>query len=129
MRSPYRLSVVSVLLALASTSSVHAADRTFPPGSLIIPMDLSYQSRGLFQSYGLIYQLLKHDVTVHWVIDPNKTWHAAPCNTPGDLCSWDCGVEGSGVKCTYPTATPDFTATTKVIWDDTGTTTRDSTLG
>jgi hypothetical protein len=117
----------AVLFAALPTAS--AADRTFPSGSLIIPMDLSYQSRGLFQSYGLIFQLLKHDVTVHWVIDPNKTWHAAACNTAGDLCSWDCAIEGSGVKCAYPTASPDFTATTKVIWDDTGTAARDSTLG
>jgi MYXO-CTERM domain-containing protein len=119
--------VVLVSLALARPAS--AADRTFPEGSLIIPMDLSYQSRGLFQAYGLIYQLLRHDVTVHWVIDPDKTWHAAPCNTTGDLCSWDCGIEGSGVKCNYPTASPDFTATTKVIWDDSGTAARDSVLG
>src|SRR6185503_21263474 len=40
-----------------------------------------------------------------------------------------CAIEGSGVKCAYPTASPDFTATTKVIWDDAGTAARDSMLG
>jgi uncharacterized protein (TIGR03382 family) len=98
-------------------------------GSLIIPMDLSYQATGMFQAYGLIYQLLRQGVRVHWIIDPMKTWHAAPCNTAGDTCAWDCGVEGSGVKCAYPTASPDMFATTKVIWDDTGAAARDSRLG
>ncbi|MFN0245362.1 MAG: hypothetical protein ACKV2T_00555 [Kofleriaceae bacterium] len=99
------------------------------PGSLIIPMDLSYQTIGVFQAYGLIYQLLAHDIRVHWMIETSKTWHAAPCNTPGDECPWDCQIEGSGVKCEYPTARPDFYATTKVIWDDTGVAARDSVLG
>jgi uncharacterized protein (TIGR03382 family) len=99
------------------------------PGSLIIPMDLSYQATGIFQAYGLIHQLLRQGVRVHWIIDRNKTWHAAPCNTVGDTCAWDCGVEGSGVKCAYPTASPDMFATTKVIWDDTGTAARGAALG
>lgn len=124
---------LSVVLALAVGSlaprSAHAGSRTFAPGSLVIPMDLSYQARGMFQSYGLIYQLLRQGVHVHWIIDPAKTWHAAACNTVGDLCGWDCGVEGSGVKCTYPTASPDLTATTTVIWDDAGVAARGSVLG
>jgi hypothetical protein len=103
--------------------------QTVGKGSLIIPMDLEYQSTGMFQAYGLIYQLLRQDVDVFWMIEPAKTWHAAPCNTPGDECTWDCGVEGSGVKCAYPTASPDFYATTNVIWDDRGVAPRDSVLG
>lgn len=99
------------------------------PGSLIIPMDLSYQTTGVFQAYGLIYQLLRQNIRVHWIIDPNKTWHAAPCDTPGDTCAWDCELEGSGVKCPYPTASPDLYATTKVIWDDTGAIPRGAALG
>jgi len=97
-------------------------------GSLIIPMDLSYQATGIFQAYGLIYQLLRQGVRVHWIIDPAKTWHAAPCNTPGDTCAWDCAIEGSGVKCPYPTASPDMFATAKVLWDDTGTNVRGTAL-
>ncbi len=119
----------ALVLSVLSPRSAQAADRTFAAGSLVIPMDLSYQSRGMFQSYGLIYQLLRQGVHVHWMIDPSKTWHAAPCNTAGDLCAWDCGVEGSGVKCAYPTASPDVSATTKIIWDDAGLAARDSTLG
>src|SRR5512132_4368553 len=95
----------ATLLALAPAPA-RAADQTFASGSLIIPMDLSYQATGMFQAYGLIYQLLRQDVHIYWIIDPAKTWHTAPCNTPGDTCAWDCAVEGSGVKCAFPTASP-----------------------
>jgi hypothetical protein len=102
---------------------------TFTTGSLIIPMDLAYQATGGLQAYGLTYQLLAHGIHVRWVIDPGKTWHAANCNDATDPCTWDCAVEGSGVKCQYPTASPDFTATTKIIWDDTGVAARNTPLG
>ncbi|HTJ42965.1 MAG TPA: hypothetical protein VL463_12765, partial [Kofleriaceae bacterium] len=103
--------------------------KTFATGSLIIPMDLSYQDSGMFQAYGLIYQLLAHGVKVYWMIEPSKTYHAKACNDSSDPCAWDCGVEGSGVKCGYPTSSPDFTATTNVIWDDAGVAARGSALG
>jgi hypothetical protein len=117
-----------VAIALVSGGTAHAGDKTFQPGSLIIPTDLSYQSYGMYQAYGLVYQLLAHGVHVNWVINPTKTWHKANCNTAGDLCTWDCGVTGSG-PCTYPTASPDFSATVNVIWDDKGATARGSALG
>jgi hypothetical protein len=53
--------------------------QTLGAGSLIIPMDLSYQATGMFQAYGLIYQLLRQNVDVLWMIEPSKTWHAAAC--------------------------------------------------
>jgi len=114
---------LAVLLGLAVSllpSRASAEERTFASGSLIIPMDLSYQSAGLYQAYGLLYELLRQGVPVSWIIDPDKSWHQAPCNSAGDECSWDCAEEGSGVKCTYPTASPDFFAATKVVWSDVG---------
>ncbi|MGE0867392.1 MAG: hypothetical protein AB7P03_02435 [Kofleriaceae bacterium] len=114
--------------SVASTAS-NLVGAPFAAGSLIIPMDLSYQGTGMFQAYGLVFQLLRQDVDVYWVIDPAKTWHAAACDTASDLCAWDCGVEGSGQKCPYPTASPDFYATTNVIWDDTGAMGRGASLG
>jgi hypothetical protein len=98
--------------------SCNGGTHTFATASLIIPMDLSYQATGMFQAYGLIYQLLKNNIRVYWMIDPNKTYHATACNDAANPCAWDCGVEGSGVKCAYPTASPDFVATTKILWDD-----------
>jgi hypothetical protein len=115
-----QVAILSLIFAVFAPTA-RAADRTFPAGSLIIPMDLSYQSRGMLQAYGLLYQLLHHGVRVYWIIDPDKTYHRAPCNTPGDECAWDCAVDGSGVKCAFPTASPDVTAVTKVVWSDVGT--------
>jgi len=104
-------------LALAPVTARAGYDETFESGSLIVPMDLAYQDHGLFQAYGLVFQLLRQGVTVYWVIDPDKTWHDAPCDTPGEECTWDCAEEGSGVRCPYPTASPDFFVGAEVVWD------------
>ncbi len=120
MRLHLVVGVVVVSLA-AAPGAARAEPRTFAPGSLIIPMDLAYQDTGMYQAYGLLYQLLAHDLDVAWIIDPAKTWHAASCNAAGDECAWDCAVEGSGIKCAYPTASPDFFAATEVVWSDAGT--------
>lgn len=125
-------SIVRAVLGLLAISLLaapaRADERTFESGSLIIPMDLSYQDEGLFQAYGLVFQLLRQDVTVHWVIDPAKTWHHADCDTPGDECAWSCEEEASGVRCPYPTASPDFFAGARVLWSDDGTPAVDSTI-
>ncbi len=111
--------VVGILAAAALP--VHAGQqRSFEEGSLIVPMDLSCQNHGMFQAYGLVFQLLRHGVTVYWVIDPDKSWHHAPCDTAGDECDWDCFEEGSEVKCPYPTGSPDFYTGARVVWDGEG---------
>ena len=111
--------LVASLLVLPCQAAL-ADERTFEAGSLIIPMDLTYQDHGLLQAYGLVFQLLRQDVRVYWVIDPDKTWHHAPCDTAGDECAWDCAEEGSGIKCPYPTASPDFFTGARVLWDGDG---------
>ncbi len=113
-----RLPSLALLFCLLLPAAARAEPREFSGGSLIIPMDLTYQDRGLFQAYGLLFQLLRQGITVHWVIDPGKVWHHARCDAVGDLCDWDCEEEGSGVKCPYPTASPDFYAAARVLWDD-----------
>lgn len=119
MRQRIGLLCFALVVVGSIARRAEAAPQTYPAGSLIIPMDLAYQDRGLLQAYGLLFQLVRQGVPVDWAIAPGKTWHPAPCNTPGDLCAWDCAVEGSGVKCPYPTASPDFVATTEVAWDAT----------
>jgi uncharacterized repeat protein (TIGR01451 family)/MYXO-CTERM domain-containing protein len=52
-------------------SSVASAE-TFPAGSVIIPMDTDHQDLGMFKAYGLVYQLLLHDVPVNWTIRSGK---------------------------------------------------------
>ncbi len=69
--------------------------RTFASGSLVIPMDNCYQRReggagvapcnaaaddGVFRAYGLVYFLLKHNVTVYWAINNTKTSSADATN-------------------------------------------------
>jgi len=111
------LSLTIVALAAPARAGY---DRPFEAGSLVIPMDLAYQDSGMFQAYGLVFQLLRQGITVYWVIDSDKTWHHAACDTPGDECAWDCAEEGSGVKCGYPTASPDFFVGAMVLWDSEG---------
>ncbi len=113
------VALIALIGLVGSARPAAAAPRNVPAGSLIIPMDLAYQDRGLLQAYGLVFQLIRQNVPVAWTIEPTKTWHAAPCNTAGDLCPWDCAIQGSGVKCGYPTASPDFTASAQVLWDAT----------
>jgi len=67
--------VATVLLALVLTRNAPAAiPFTFFPGSLIIPMDTGAngQDGGMLRAYGLVYELLRHNVQVYWVINPAK---------------------------------------------------------
>jgi MYXO-CTERM domain-containing protein len=112
--------ILGAALVLQLSSGASAQNRVFDSGSLIVPTDNSYQNEGIYQAYGLLYQLLDQDVDVYWVIDDNKVWHQAACDTAGDECTWDCAEEGSGVKCGYPTASPDFFVGAKVLWSDAG---------
>lgn len=54
------------LATIFAPSSALAED--FPAGSLIIPMDIDYQDMGMFEAYGLVYELLRNDVPVDWVL-------------------------------------------------------------
>ena len=119
MRLHTSLLIGAALLVQLATGAT-AQNRHFDAGSLIVPADNAYQGQGIYQAYGLLYQLLKHEVTVYWVIDDDKVWHQAACDTSGDECTWDCAEEGSGVKCDYPTASPDFYVAAEVLWSDVG---------
>lgn len=60
------------LATIFAPSSALAED--FPAGSLIIPMDIDYQDMGMFEAYGLVYELLRNDVPVDWVIKEGKPY-------------------------------------------------------
>ena len=53
--------------ALAGTTT------SFESGSLIIPMDESYQDDGMLEAYGLVYLLLLNDLEIHWMIASGKS--------------------------------------------------------
>jgi uncharacterized repeat protein (TIGR01451 family)/MYXO-CTERM domain-containing protein len=47
----------------------------FAAGTLIVPMDDTLQpGTRILRAYGLVYRLLRHGVTVHWVIEPTKAF-------------------------------------------------------
>ncbi|MCY1004759.1 hypothetical protein OV079_04060 [Nannocystis pusilla] len=58
-------------MALALTP-VPASAADFAAGSLVIPMDTDYQDLGMLRAYGLVYELLRQGVPVHWAIKAGK---------------------------------------------------------
>ncbi|HWI18634.1 MAG TPA: hypothetical protein VNT81_12860 [Vicinamibacterales bacterium] len=74
--SSLRHRLLAIVLALVSLNGVSAsADAiTFPAGSLIVPMDIdpNGQDRGMLRAYGLVYELLRAGIPVHWTINELK---------------------------------------------------------
>ncbi|MCY1054027.1 MYXO-CTERM sorting domain-containing protein [Nannocystis sp. SCPEA4] len=66
------LTLGAVVVGLAPSSA--AAD-DFAAGSLIVPMDTTYQDLGMFEAYGLVYELLRQGVPVRWVIKVGKGYN------------------------------------------------------
>jgi uncharacterized repeat protein (TIGR01451 family)/MYXO-CTERM domain-containing protein len=77
-----RVVVVCILVAALGVGRVAAGD-TFAAGTLIIPMDTTYQDSGMLKAYGLVYSLLRHDVPVRWVILPGKSLGQADFTASG----------------------------------------------
>ncbi|MCB9705259.1 MAG: hypothetical protein H6711_25515 [Myxococcales bacterium] len=65
-------SSLAALSALGLAAPPEAAADTFEAGSLIIPMDTDTQDMGIFEAYGLVYELLMNGVPVRWVIKTGK---------------------------------------------------------
>jgi len=70
MKTPALVAAVFVLVCVGRPAL--AQDVTFADQSLIIPMDTDYQDDGMFKAFGLVYALLRANVPVAWVIDPDK---------------------------------------------------------
>lgn len=70
---------VSALLMLQvfllPTTVVYADDNTYASGTLIIPMDTTYQNLGMWRAYGLVYNLLSNGVPVSWAIKNPKSFN------------------------------------------------------
>ena len=47
----------------------------FAPGTIIIPMDQTYQNNGMFVAYGLVYDLLLNNIPVKWAIQTGKAYN------------------------------------------------------
>lgn len=59
-------------LAIALLAPIAASADSYSAGSLIIPMDTTYQNAGMFRAYGLVYKLLSNMIPVEWIIEPTK---------------------------------------------------------
>ena len=80
-RHAYFVPLLVLVVGLLRALPVGAAEKTFPAGSWIIPMDTVYQpeaDQGLFEAYGLVWELLSNGVTIYWIVDPDKV-------TPSDV--------------------------------------------
>ncbi len=64
----------SALLAAALSAGTFAQSQSYPPNSLVIPMDTTYQDNGMFKAYGLVYLLLQHNIPVDWAIQDPKNY-------------------------------------------------------
>jgi hypothetical protein len=91
--APLALAVVALPLLAPTCGPVTPGVKAFSKGSLIIPMDACYQGASgttpaagcpsaggttrdlgdIVKAYGLVYQLIKNDVPVYWIIEPGKT--------------------------------------------------------
>jgi uncharacterized repeat protein (TIGR01451 family) len=70
--------ILAVIISLfvsggGNTPAVMASSANFAAGTLIIPMDATYQDYGMFKAYGLVYKLLNSGIPVHWAIGAPKT--------------------------------------------------------
>jgi hypothetical protein len=63
----------TLALALVLVAGTGRAD-TFAAGSYIIPMDTTYQDRGMLRAYGLVYDLVRRGIPVRWVVNPAKAY-------------------------------------------------------
>jgi uncharacterized repeat protein (TIGR01451 family) len=68
-----QLSMVDMPATDAQTAPV-SSTVTFADGSLIIPMDTTYQNMGMWKAYGLVYELLSKGIPVHWAINDTKSF-------------------------------------------------------
>jgi hypothetical protein len=71
-----KFAAIAIVAIAALYAPARAADQLYLPGSLIIPMDTTYQDNGMLSSYGLVYSLLRNGVEVDWAIQPGKAYGA-----------------------------------------------------
>jgi hypothetical protein len=96
----FTVSLTTVFVALGASTLMAPScgepgegEKTFSKGSIIIPMDVCYQRQtdgtgatynpascpqaadagDVIRAYGLVYQLIRNDVAVYWIIDNEKT--------------------------------------------------------
>jgi uncharacterized repeat protein (TIGR01451 family) len=80
------------------SAAVSGAVHTFLAGSLVIPMDTTYQNAGMLKAYGLVYTLLKNDIPVSWVIRKSKSSGQADFTVAGTNYANGAAVASHGYR-------------------------------
>jgi Putative metal-binding motif/IPT/TIG domain len=122
---------------LAPTCGGGGGVQTFARNSLIIPMDLCYQNQtdargpytpvgcpqavdpgNVIRAYGLVYQLIRNNIAVYWIIDPAKGSSPTGLTDPDLTIQYTSGIPAflynwstGGVTTTPPTQTADHAIT------------------
>ena len=69
-----KFAAIGIITIAALYAPARAADQLYQPGSLIVPMDTTYQDNGMLAAYGLVYELLRNGVEVDWAIQTSKAY-------------------------------------------------------
>ncbi|MGB1275420.1 MAG: DUF11 domain-containing protein, partial [Nannocystaceae bacterium] len=96
--TPLRLALLTATASAAALFTPPAHAETFESGSLIIPMDIDYQDNGMFEAYGLVYELLRQDVPVHWVIKKAKPFEGIDFTASGVDHQTGDPIDGHGYR-------------------------------
>ena len=78
-------------------SSRAAADQ-FAPGSLVIPMDTTYQDQGTLTAFGLVHELLRANVRIHWAIKSGKAQGDADFTASGTALGTGTTISDHGYR-------------------------------
>jgi hypothetical protein len=131
VRLAFVLGLVPLLMA-PTCGDMSPGKKTFARGSLIIPMDVCYQDTGdqtqdhsngytsagcpqgkakgdVIRAYGLVYELIRHDVAVYWIINPSKSDQRAidltlQYNGGAPALLWNWAASGGGQPGNPPTS-------------------------
>jgi len=75
-----------------------AVIRSFAVGSLVIPMDNTYQNNGTLKAFGLVYRLLSNGIPVHWTIQTGKAAGAVDFTASGTNLQTGAVITSYGYK-------------------------------
>src|ERR1043165_9663056 len=101
---------IALVLCTAAIARTASAD-TFAPGSLIVPMDTTYQDDGTLKAFGLVYRMLANGVPGQWVIRTGKAHLGVDFTADAVDVRTNATIQGHGYRGgPFVIAAPDATA-------------------
>lgn len=95
--APKKLRFAGTLAGCLLIASPAAADH-FAAGSLVIPMDTTYQDRGTLTAFGLVHELLRANVPIHWAIKSGKAQGDADFTASGTALGTGATITNHGYR-------------------------------